>query len=168
MQLHPNIFWNRYGEWFSLTNVTPTSPDTCLTTFDIFFKPKTLQDAAFVAKCLAAEDQLQKEDIELCMRVGACLRVCAYACVVPAYAATPAQSRTCATRCTMRAATRPSRRPCGYSTRRARLLRVQHATAADACRVRTPQLLHRDIFGTAPGLKHPLISSNRNFMTKTE
>ena len=76
LQLHPNIFWNRYGEWFSLTNVTPTSPDTCLTTFDIFFKPKTLQDTAFVAKCLAAEDQLQKEDIELCMRVGACVRAC--------------------------------------------------------------------------------------------
>ena len=76
MQLHPNIFWNRYGEWFSLTNVTPTSPDTCLTTFDIFFKPKTLQDTAFVAKCLAAEDQLQTEDLELCMRVGACVRAC--------------------------------------------------------------------------------------------
>ena len=69
----------------------------------------------------------------------------------------------------MQAATRPSRRPCGYSTRRARLLRVQPAhLVLTRCGVRTSQLLHRDIFGTAPGLKHPLISSNRNFMTKKE
>jgi hypothetical protein len=28
------------------------------------------------------------------------------------------------------------------------------------------QHLHRDIFGTSPGLHHPLISSNHDFRTK--
>jgi len=106
--LHPNIFWNRYGEWFSLTNVTATSTDTCLTTFDIFFKPNTLQDTAFVDKCLAAEHQLQLEDVELCMRVGTC-RLLARAC--GRADATRAQVRICATRCTTRAAVRA---PYGY------------------------------------------------------
>jgi hypothetical protein len=73
-QLYPNVFWNRYGSWFSVTHVTPTSPDTCLTTFDLFFKPGALDDAAFISQCIAAEDELQKQDIELCMRVGENLR----------------------------------------------------------------------------------------------
>lgn len=30
------------------------------------------------------------------------------------------------------------------------------------------QNLHRDIFGTAPGLHHPLISSNHDFRTKKQ
>ena len=72
--LYPNVFWNRYGIWHSVTNVTPTGVDSCLTTFDLFFKKETLADADFVAKCVSAEDHLQKEDIDLCLRVSENLR----------------------------------------------------------------------------------------------
>ena len=72
--LYPNVFWNRYGIWHSVTNVTPTGVDSCLTTFDLFFKKETLADTDFVAKCVAAEDHLQKEDIDLCLRVSENLR----------------------------------------------------------------------------------------------
>jgi hypothetical protein len=60
-QLYPNVFWNRYGSWFSVTHVTPVTPDSCLTTFDLFFKPGALEDTAFINQCVTAEDELQKQ-----------------------------------------------------------------------------------------------------------
>jgi hypothetical protein len=148
-QLYPNTFWNRYGSWFSLTNVTPISADSCLTTFDIFFKPSTLGDAAFVEQCLKAEDELQREDIDLCIKVSENLRN-------PLYNAgryAPIEVR---------------------SDERAALCRTARLLTAPACSAlfcqQAPmwwwhQKLHKDVFGSAPGLKHRPVGSNRSFYT---
>ena len=72
--MYPNVFFNRYGCWMSVTNVQPVGENACLTTFDLFFKPQQLADTEFVEMCARAEDSLQKEDIELCLRVGENLR----------------------------------------------------------------------------------------------
>ena len=109
--LYPNSFINRYGQWFSVTNVVPIGPNQCLTTFDLFFKPDTLaKDPEFIAMAEVAEDELQNEDIELCLKVGANL-------ASPMYAA---------------GRYAPIESPMWWHHQR----------------------LHKDLFGSAPGLKH--------------
>jgi hypothetical protein len=148
-QLYPNTFWNRYGSWFSLTNVTPISADTCLTTFDIFFKPSTLGDAAFVEQCLKAEDELQREDIDLCIKVSENLRN-------PLYNAgryAPIEVRS-----DERAAFAPRCTPADCAC-------LRRSLCQQAPMWWWHQKLHKDVFGSAPGLKHRPVGSNRSFYT---
>lgn len=68
-----------FPQWMSVTNVTPTGVGSCLTTFDLFFKKETLADKEFVAMAEVAEDELQHQDIDLCLKVSSNLRSPMYA-----------------------------------------------------------------------------------------
>jgi phenylpropionate dioxygenase-like ring-hydroxylating dioxygenase large terminal subunit len=134
--LYPNTFINRYGQWFSVTNVVPIGPTQCLTTFDLFFKPDTLaNDPEFIAMAEVAEDELQQEDIALCLKVGANL-------ASPMYAAgryAPIESPS---------AFIPL--PPGMLTFRLLTFPVCFLPSVWWWH----QRLHKDVFGSAPGLKH--------------
>ncbi|KAK9807556.1 hypothetical protein WJX72_002507 [[Myrmecia] bisecta] len=109
--IYPNFFVNRYGRWLSTTSVQPLGPNNCLTTFDCYFRKHDLEDSAFIADCLEAENEIQMEDMDLCFKVQENLRNGIYD--AGRYA--------------------PIEIPMWY----------YH------------QLLHRDIFGDAPGLAAP-------------
>ena len=57
------------GCWMSTTTVYPLTADTCVTVFDTFFKKEQLDDEEFLAKCMKAENELQLEDVDLCLKV---------------------------------------------------------------------------------------------------
>lgn len=65
--LYPNFMVNRYGNWMDTNWVIPLSPDRCLTVFDYYYDGP-LSDAER-ARCLAASDQVQQEDIAVCRMV---------------------------------------------------------------------------------------------------
>lgn len=66
----------RYGPWMDVNIVVPTGPESCTVLFDYFIDPchPRAGDAAYVAECLAASEQVQREDVALCEDVQQGLR----------------------------------------------------------------------------------------------
>ena len=67
--IYPNFMINRYGPWLDTNAVFPISPGRCLVVFDYFHEGPP--EAGFLDRSLAASDQVQQEDIEICHRVQA-------------------------------------------------------------------------------------------------
>ena len=75
--LHPNFMLNRYGPILDTNWVVPLGPSRTLIVFDYFFKKDSAQEE-FVARSLAASDQVQQEDISICESVQRGLASSAY------------------------------------------------------------------------------------------
>jgi choline monooxygenase len=76
--VYPNLMINRYGPIMDTNWVAPLGPDRCLTVFDYWFDAAVAGNTAFVEQSLAASEQVQREDIEVCESVQRGLRSSSY------------------------------------------------------------------------------------------
>ena len=67
--IHPNFMINRYGPWMDTNVVLPVDEHTCDVVFDYYLDPGYRAGGDFVERSLAASDQVQREDIEICESV---------------------------------------------------------------------------------------------------
>jgi len=73
----PNFMLNRYGPILDTNWVLPLGPERTLTVFDYYFA-QGHDDPAFVERSVAASDQVQIEDVEVCESVQRGLRSSAF------------------------------------------------------------------------------------------
>lgn len=68
--VHPNLMINRYGPWLDINVARPLAIDRTEVVFDYWLTPEAHeQGPEFVERSLAASDQVQQEDIEVCSAV---------------------------------------------------------------------------------------------------
>ena len=65
--IYPGFMINRYGPWMDTNQVIPLTTDSCRTVFDYYFEGTPSAEETSAA--LAASEQVQQEDIEICRRV---------------------------------------------------------------------------------------------------
>ena len=75
---HPTLMLNRYGPVLDANVVVPTGPERCAVVFDWWMEPAAAADEAFVARSLAASEQVQREDVAICEAVQQGLRSSSY------------------------------------------------------------------------------------------
>lgn len=68
--LYPNLMLNRYGPVLDTNVVVPQGPERCRVLFDYWIDPAAADaDPSFVERCLAASEQVQREDEAICESV---------------------------------------------------------------------------------------------------
>jgi choline monooxygenase len=68
--IYPNLMLNRYGPVLDTNLVFPTGPETCRVIFDFFFDREAIADPeTFIRESIAASEQVQQEDIDVCISV---------------------------------------------------------------------------------------------------
>ena len=64
--VHPGFMINRYGPFMDTNYALPISPNRCLTIFDYYVEKSAGASQDFLRRSLAASEQVQNEDIEIC------------------------------------------------------------------------------------------------------
>eukprot|EP00054_Salpingoeca_dolichothecata_P009530 m.53738 g.53738 ORF g.53738 m.53738 type:complete len:407 (+) comp18433_c0_seq5:128-1348(+) len=76
--VYPNLMINRYGPWLDTNTVFPQGPNKCKVIFDYFVDREAAEQIAaetsttlekFVQDSLAASEQVQQEDVDICESV---------------------------------------------------------------------------------------------------
>jgi len=63
--VHPNLMLNRYGQVLDTNRVLPLAPASTEVVFDFFVRPGMAADADAVARCIAASERVQAEDVAI-------------------------------------------------------------------------------------------------------